>query len=63
MRADDATTMPLSDTDPPVVARDHMGRRHAATVGEAFRHDWPWIVALMLLMAFVIAAMAGYFRM
>jgi len=47
---------------PAEVERDHMGRRRAATVGEAFRQDLPWVIALAALVAFVIAALAGYFR-
>ena len=42
---------------------DHMGRRHAKSMADAFRMDWPWVLALALLMAFVIAALAGYFRL
>jgi hypothetical protein len=42
---------------------DHMGRRHAATIGEAFRMDWPWILAAVVLTAYVIASLAGYFRL
>jgi hypothetical protein len=63
MSIDQASDMSLTDTDPPVVARDHMGRRHAATVGEAFVQDVPWIIALIALVAFVLFAMAGNFRL
>ncbi|MGG5818010.1 hypothetical protein [Falsiroseomonas sp. HW251] len=42
---------------------DHMGRRHASSALDAFRMDWPWVVALVLLTGFVIAALAGYFRL
>lgn len=41
---------------------DHMGRRHAKSVLDALRMDWPWILALVLVMAFDIGALAGYFR-
>jgi hypothetical protein len=40
-----------------------MGRRHVSTVGEAFAQDWPWVLALIVLMAFVIGSLAGYFRL
>ena len=54
----------LVDTDMPVrtATLDHLGRREAATVGEAFRQDWPYIIGLVLLMTFVIAALGGNFR-
>lgn len=53
----------LTDTDVPVAARqDQFGRPIRATMGEALRQDWPWIVALMALIAFDIAALGGYFR-
>jgi len=42
---------------------DHMGRRHAATMGEAFRQDWPWIVALAALVFFVMGGLSGDFRL
>jgi hypothetical protein len=42
--------------------RDHMGRRKAETVGEAFSQDWPWVLALVALVTFVIAAMSGHLR-
>ncbi len=55
----------LVDTDVPIASavadtHDHMGRRHVTTVGEAFAQDWPWIIALMLLMVFMIGALGGY---
>ncbi|SFL03690.1 hypothetical protein [Falsiroseomonas stagni] len=53
----------LTDTDVPVADhRDHMGRPTVNSVGETFRQDWPWIVALIALIAFDIAALGGYFR-
>jgi hypothetical protein len=42
--------------------RDHMGRRKAETVGEAFSQDWPWVLALIALLAFVLAALSGMVR-
>jgi hypothetical protein len=55
--------VPLMDTDIPVTAHhDHMGRKHVATVGEAFRQDWPYILGLVALVTFVVSAMGGYFR-
>jgi hypothetical protein len=66
MRNDPVHVPTLTETDlPPAQARDdrdHMGRRPAATVGEAFAQDWPWVVALIALMAFVVGSMAGHFR-
>jgi hypothetical protein len=41
---------------------DHMGRRRAKSVGDAFRMDWPWVVALAALVAFAIGAMSGTLR-
>jgi len=55
--------VPMLDTDIPVTAHeDHLGRKHCATVGEAFSQDWPYIVGMLLLMGFVIGALGGYFR-
>jgi hypothetical protein len=42
--------------------RDHMGRRRATSVAHAFSMDWPWVLAALLILVFVVAAMAGYFR-
>ncbi|MBX9593568.1 MAG: hypothetical protein K2X46_04335 [Roseomonas sp.] len=53
----------LTDTDMPLADnRDHMGRPVARTAGEAFRQDWPWILALLALIAVDLAALAGYLR-
>jgi hypothetical protein len=53
----------LTDTDMPLAdQRDHMGRPVANTAGEAFRQDWPWILALLALIAVDLAALAGYLR-
>jgi hypothetical protein len=48
---------------PAAPARDHMGRREAESVMDAFRMDWPWIIALCVLMAYVVASLGGNFRM
>ncbi len=53
------TDQAYADAD---AGKDHMGRRHAATIGEAFRQDLPWIAGLLIVVAFDIAALAGYFR-
>jgi hypothetical protein len=63
MQIDQASDMSLTDTDTPVVARDHMGRRHVETVREAFIQDLPWIIALVVLITFVISTMGGYIRL
>ncbi|WP_439552202.1 hypothetical protein [Falsiroseomonas sp.] len=53
----------MTDTDMPLAdQRDHMGRPIANTAGEAFRQDWPWILALLALIAVDLAALAGYLR-
>lgn len=57
------TEVPMQDTDIPVTAHeDHLGRKHCDTIGQAFAQDWPYILGLMLLVAFVIGALGGYFR-
>jgi hypothetical protein len=65
-RAKEPHAAPLIETEQPYADADagidHMGRRHAETVGEAFRMDWPWILATIGILAFIIAAMAGHFR-
>jgi hypothetical protein len=59
----DREHLELTDTDLPVAdQRDHMGRRHAATVGEAFRQDLPWIIGAIAVAAFTFLALAGWFR-
>jgi hypothetical protein len=63
MRHDPVHIPPLTDTEPALAERDHMGRRHAATVGEAFSQDWPWVLGVALLLAFIISALAGYWRL
>jgi hypothetical protein len=67
MRTDPVHIPTLTDTDLAEAAgretHDHMGRRHAATLGEAFAQDWPWIVGLIALMVFVIGSLAGHFRL
>ena len=53
----------LTDTDVPVADhRDELGRPIRHTLGQAFVQDLPWIIALIALIAFDIAALAGYFR-
>lgn len=60
MRSDPVHTHESSTDAPPgAAARDHMGRQHAATVGEALRHDWPWVVALAVLIVYLIVALSG----
>ncbi len=67
MRNDPIHAPTLTETEPAYAAaqdtHDHMGRRHAATMGEAFAQDWPWILALIALLVFVVGSMAGYFRL
>jgi hypothetical protein len=65
MRHDPVHIPSLTDTDLAETpdTHDHMGRRHVATIGEAFAADWPWIVALLALMVFVIGSLAGHFRL
>lgn len=67
MRNDPIHPAELADTDETIAravadTHDHMGRRHAATVGEAFAQDWPYVLGVIALLAFVIFALAGYFR-
>ncbi|WP_203076657.1 hypothetical protein [Falsiroseomonas ponticola] len=53
----------LTETDVPVADhRDALGRPIRATWGQAIMQDLPWIIALVALIAFDIAALSGYFR-
>ena len=59
----DRAHLELTDTDSPVAdQRDHMGRRHAATVGQAFIQDLPWIIGFMGVLVFTFASLAGWYR-
>jgi uncharacterized protein YbaP (TraB family) len=63
-RKKDAGMTELTDTDMPhasaaASSKDHMGRRPANSVMHAFSMDWPWILALVLLMAFCLGQMSG----
>jgi len=60
LRNDPIHTPTLVETEPAYAETDHMGRRHAATVGEAFRQDLPWILGLVGLLVFMIGALAGF---
>jgi hypothetical protein len=66
MRTEPIHAPPLIETEQVYAdadaGKDHMGRRRATSAMDALRMDWPWIVALAVLVAFIIAAMAGYFR-
>ncbi|MBU8545091.1 MULTISPECIES: hypothetical protein [Roseomonadaceae] len=42
---------------------DHMGRKVVNSKSEMFQQDLPWIIATVLLTAFCIMALAGYFRL
>ncbi|MGG5808751.1 hypothetical protein [Falsiroseomonas sp. CW058] len=58
----------LGDTDETIAraihdrndTHDHMGRRHAVSLGDAFRMDLPWIAGVLLLIVFLVGALAGF---
>ncbi|MGG5885983.1 hypothetical protein ACLF3G_02515 [Falsiroseomonas sp. HC035] len=47
----------------PQPTHDFLGRKIVNSKTEAFKHDLPWIIALIGVTIFTIMALAGYFRL
>lgn len=52
----------MSETQDSDATHDHMGRKIVESSQEAFRQDVPWIIGMVLLTAFTLMALAGFFR-
>jgi hypothetical protein len=47
----------------PQPTHDFLGRKIANSKTEAFKHDLPWIIALIAVTIFTVMALAGFFRL